>query len=281
VIYIDRCERNLTSPRAGAGVDLVRLVTTLYLVFLSAPILLLLMGSFGEVWSNTLLPQGFTLRWYLEIVRDPSFIRAFVTSLQVVAVTCLLNFLVGLPLAYAIHAAAHRGVRLAARLAAAMPVAAPELVLAFGFILVFSSDTLPWLGSFWLLAAAHLVLTLPYSVTTLLADMEQMRLGDYENAAASLGATFPQRMRDVIVPMLSSSILSSMLVVAALSIGEFQISNLISGFLTRTYPVVLLQAFYGATGFACAATVVLLTLATLASVASSLAARGSSAGRFS
>ena len=66
---------------------------------------------------------------------------------------------------------------------------------------------------------------------------------------------------------------------AALSIGEFQISNLISGFLSRPYPVVLLQAFYGATGFACAATVVLLVLAGLASVASSLTARAASGGR--
>ena len=55
--------------------------------------------------------------------------------------------------------------------------------------------------------------------------------------------------------------------VAALSIGEFQLSNLVAGFLTRPYPVVLLQAFYGATGFACAATVVLLALALTASVA--------------
>ena len=37
--------------------------------------------------------------------------------------------------------------------------------------------------------------------------------------------------------------------------------------------VVLLQAFYGATGFACAATVVLLALAFLASLASALTAR--------
>jgi len=251
----------------------VFLITVLYLVFLAAPILLLLLGSFGDSWSNTLLPQGFTWRWYLEIAGDPSFRRAFITSLQVVVATCALNVIVGLPLAYAIHSAAHRGVRFAARLAALMPVAAPELVLAFGFILVFSSDTLPWLGSFWLLVAAHLVLTLPYSVTTLLADMEQLRLGDFENVAASLGAGFLQRARDVTVPLLGASLTSSLLTVAALSIGEFQISNLISGFLSRTYPVTLLQAFYGATGFACAATVVLLVLAALASVASSLTAR--------
>jgi putative spermidine/putrescine transport system permease protein len=259
----------------------VLLVTVLYLVFLAAPIALLLIGSFGEVWSSTLLPQGFTWRWYLEIANDPSFVRAFTTSLQVVLATCVLNVIVGLPLAYAIHSAAHRGVRFAARLTALMPVATPELVLAFGFILVFSSDALPWLGSFWLLVAAHLVLTLPYSVTTLLADMEQMHLGDYEGVAASLGAGFVQRLRDVVVPLLSTSLLSSLLTVAALSIGEFQISNLIAGFLSRTYPVVLLQAFYGATGFACAATVVLLALAALASIASSLTARATAGGKAS
>ncbi len=259
----------------------MRLVTVLYLIFLAAPIFLLLVGSFGEVWSNTLLPQGFTWRWYSEIVNDPSFVRAFMTSLQVMVATCVLNVLVGLPLAYAIHSAAHRGVRFAARLAALMPVAAPELVLAFGFILVFSSDTLPWLGSIWLLVAAHLVLTLPYSVTTLLADMEQIQLGEYEAVASSLGANFFQRARDVVVPLLGTSLTSALLTVAALSIGEFQISNLISGFLSRTYPVTLLQAFYGATGFACAATVVLLVLAALASVASSLTARATSGGRAS
>jgi len=251
----------------------VRAVAIAYLVFLAAPVLLLGLGSFGESWSNTLLPSGFTGRWYAEVAGDPSFRRAFVTSLQIVGVTCALNALIGLPLAYAIQAGARGGVRLAARLVTLMPVAVPELVLAFGFILVFSSDALPWLGSFWLLAAGHLVLTLPYTVTALVADMEQLRLDEYEHAAATLGASFAARLRDVTLPLLRTSLLSSTLTVAALSIGEFQLSNLVSGFLSRTYPVVLLQAFYGATGFACAATVVLLILAALASLTSSLTAQ--------
>ncbi len=68
--------------------------------------------------------------------------------------------------------------------------------------------------------------------------------------------------------------LSGLIVVTALSIGEFQFSNLVSGFLNRTYPVVLLQAFYGATGFACAATVILLLLALVASFSAAYSARG-------
>lgn len=254
-------------------------VAIAYLLFMIAPVLLLALGSIGESWSNTLLPTGFTWRWYAEVIADPSFRRAFTTSLQIVAVTCALNILIGLPLAYAIQVGAKGGVRFAARLVTLLPVAVPDLVLAFGFILVFSSNALPWLGSFWLLAAGHLVLTLPYTVTALVADMEQLKLDEYEHAAATLGASFFARLRDIVIPLLAPSLMSAMLTVAALSIGEFQLSNLISGFMSRTYPVVLLQAFYGATGFACAATIVLLVLAAIASLASSLASRFSSSNK--
>lgn len=248
------------------------LITLSYLLFLLTPIALLVIGSFGEAWSNTLLPQGFTLDWYRQVAADTSFQRAFFASIKVVAATCALNILIGLPLAYAIYASAHRGVRFAAKVMALLPIAVPDLVLGFGFILVFSSDTLPWLGSIGLLIAAHVVLTLPYTVNTVLADMQQLRLHEYEQVAATLSASFWVRMKDIVVPLLSTSLLSSLLIVAALSIGEFQISNLIAGFLSRTYPVVLLQAFYGATGFACAATVILLVLAIIASSASSATA---------
>lgn len=249
------------------------LVALLYLLYLAAPMVLLVVGSFGATWTNTLLPSGFTFRWYQELAADPSFQRAFVTSLQVVGATCLINALIGVPLAYAIHAAARRGVGLAARIVILLPIAVPELVLGFGFILVFSSDTLPWLGSVWLLIAAHVVLTLPYLLNTLLADMNHSNLAELERVAATLGAGFGARFRDIVLPLLRHSLLSGLIMVAAISIGEFQLSNLVAGFLSRTYPVVLLQAFYGATGFACAATVILLLLAVLAASAGALTAR--------
>jgi len=152
--------------------------------------------------------------------------------------------------------------------------AIPALVLAFGFILVFSSDALPWLGSVWLLIAGHIVLGLPYFLQTVVSDMQRLGLRTLEDAAESLGSTGRQRFFHIVLPALRHSVLSGLIIVAALSIGEFQFSNLVSGFLNRTYPVVLLQAFYGATGFACAATVVLLTLALTASVTGALSARG-------
>lgn len=254
-------------------------ITIIYLAYLFAPMLLLLIGSFGSVWFGTLVPGGFTTHWYVDVANDPSFRRAFWVSLEVAGATCLLNALIGLPFAYAIYGAASRGVRVAARVLYLLPIAVPPLVLAFGFILAFSTDVLPFLGSLWILIGGHVVLTLPYMLQTLVGDMRHLRLAELETAAESLGGSLTSRLVDIVLPSLRHSLAAGMIVVAALSIGEFQLSNLVAGFLTRTYPVVLLQAFYGATGFACAATVILLVLALGASLTGALTATAAQAAR--
>jgi len=251
-----------------------RWTTAAYLLYLAAPIVLLFVGSFGELWLNSLLPTGVTAKWYLQVAGDPSFRRAFTTSLFVAAMTCAACVAIGLPLAYAVFHARSARVRALARMIYQLPVALPALVLAFGFILVFSTDALPWLGSVWLLVTGHIVLGLPYFLQTVVSDMQRLGLRVLEEAAESLGSNGLQRFMHIVLPALRHSVLSGLIVVAALSIGEFQFSNLVAGFLNRTYPVVLLQAFYGATGFACAATVILLALALTAAVAGALSTRG-------
>jgi putative spermidine/putrescine transport system permease protein len=252
---------------------LPRCITLAYFIYLLLPLALLLLGSLGQTWMNTLLPSGLTARWYAEVAADPSFRRAFSSSLLVAAATCAISLAIGLPLVQAIRLSRQSWWRISARLLTLVPVALPPLVLAFGYVRAFSSDALPWLGTTHVLVAGHVVLALPYFVQTVLSDSERLGLARLEEAAESLGATGMQRFFQVVLPALSHSVLAALIIVAALSIGEFQFSNLVAGFLNRTYPVVLLQAFYGATGFACAATVVLLALALLASLASALAAR--------
>ena len=56
---------------------LLRWVTAAYLAYIVVPIALLIGGSFGELWLNTILPTGFTGGWYREVAADPSFRRAW------------------------------------------------------------------------------------------------------------------------------------------------------------------------------------------------------------
>jgi hypothetical protein len=107
---------------------LPRWVTVAYLAYLVAPILLLLVGSFGGLWLNTLLPTGFTGRWYLEVAADPSFRRAFNSSLFVAAATGAACLAIGLPLAYAVFRAQSPALRAAARALYLLPIALPALV---------------------------------------------------------------------------------------------------------------------------------------------------------
>ena len=138
------------------------------------PIALLLIGSVGQSWTNTLLPTGFTWHWFADLAGNRSFTRAFGVSLTVALACCALNAAVGLPLAYALHHRAQAGRGMATRLVMLMPVAVPALTLGFGYIAIFSGDTLPWLGTLPLMIAAHAVLTLPYLLQTLLSDLRHL-----------------------------------------------------------------------------------------------------------
>ena len=248
---------------------MIRGVAIVYGLYLLLPIALLLVGSFGGNWTNTLLPTGITGRWYLDLWQDTSFRKAFVNSLLVAGSACVINTLLAVPLAYALyHGAARRG-SAAAKIVAALPVAVPTITLGFGYMIVFNTDLMPWLGSMPLLIAAHAVHTLPYLTQTLLTDLRHLQLDRLEHAAATLGASPAQQFLGVVLPNLRQSLLSGLVMVAAISVGEFNLSNLLTSFQNRTYPVVLLQAFYGATGFACAATMILLLLAGLAALGSS------------
>ena len=248
---------------------MVRGVALVYGLYLLLPIALLLVGSFGGRWTNTLLPEGLTARWYLDLWLDVSFRKAFVNSLVVALAACAINTVLALPLAYSLYHGARRGGSFAARIVSAMPVAVPTITLGFGYVIVFNTDWLPWLGSMPLLIAAHAVHTLPYLTNTLLTDLRHLGLERLEQTAATLGASGWQRFAGIVLPNLRQSLLSGLVMVAAISVGEFGLSNLLTSFQNRTYPVVLLQAFYGATGFACAATVILLLLASASALLSS------------
>ena len=249
---------------------MIRGISIVYAIYLLLPIVLLLVGSFGQSWTNSLLPSGITERWYLDLWLDVSFRKAFVNSLLVAMSACVINALLAVPLAYCLYHRAGRRGSLAAKIVSAMPVAVPAITLGFGYIIVFNTDTLPWLGSMPLLIAAHAVQTLPYLTNTLLADLRHLNLSRLEQAAATLGASPFAQFSGIIVPNLHQSLISGLIMVAAISIGEFGLSNLLTSFQNRTYPVVLLQAFYGTTGFACAATVILLLLASASALISSL-----------
>lgn len=229
----------------------------LYLVFVIAPVALIVAGAFGETWLGTVLPTGITGVWITALVTDPDYVRAFITSLSVASASIALGSALAAPLAYVVLVRPSRLADGLVRLLSLAPLSTPPLVLALALMTAWPSG----IGALWLLLAGHVVLVLPYLLAPLIAEGRAQDVASLERASASLGAGPLQRMGLVVLPLLSRGLVAGAVAAGSISIGEFQLSNLLAAFADRTYPVLLYQAFQAATGFACAATLLLVLLA--------------------
>ncbi len=230
----------------------------LYFAYVLVPILLLLAGSFGERWFSTLLPEGFTLKWYFDLFTNPMYTKAIGRSLLVAALTVVLDAAIAIPAVYAVHTLGGRFLRSVYDSVILLPIAVPPIVMGLGLIQSFNWPGFSLVGTWQLLLGAHIVYTLPFTLRPIMANMEMIQWNVLEEAGMSLGAGMPLLFRRVLVPNLMPGILSGALMTFAMSLGEFQLAVMLTSSNSQTYPVVLYQAFYVSTGFACSATMVLI-----------------------
>jgi len=230
----------------------------IYFAYVLVPILLLLAGSFGERWFSTLLPEGFTLKWYFDLFTNPMYTKAIGRSLLVAALTVVLDAAIAIPAVYAVHTLGGRFLRSVYDSVILLPIAVPPIVMGLGLIQSFNWPGFSLVGTWQLLLGAHIVYTLPFTLRPIMANMEMIQWNVLEEAGMSLGAGMPLLFRRVLVPNLMPGILSGALMTFAMSLGEFQLAVMLTSSNSQTYPVVLYQAFYVSTGFACSATMVLI-----------------------
>ena len=81
---------------------LKRLYTFLIFLFLYAPIIILIVFSFNDsksrgVWS------GFTLRWYVELFKDPAILKALYYTILIAVLSSIISTIIGTFAALGIH----------------------------------------------------------------------------------------------------------------------------------------------------------------------------------
>ena len=226
--------------------------------FVLAPIVLIVMGSFGEKWFGTLFPTGFTLSWYADLFSKRMYVRAMGMSLLVASLAVVINAFVGVLSVYAVSVLRVRWLRRAFDFVILLPIAIPPVVMGLGLVQAFNWTSFSLVGTWQLLLGAHLVYTLPFMLRPLMANMEMLDWNTLEEAGISLGASPLFLATRVLVPNLLPGLFSGAIMTFAMSLGEFQLAVMVTGSTSQTYPVVLYQAFYVSTGFACAATTLLI-----------------------
>ncbi len=191
----------------------------LMLVFLYAPILILIVYSFNR--SKTLGNwTGFTFDWYAQLFRTPEITDALVVTLSVAAISSIVATVLGTLAAIGLHAMKRRD-RMLLENISQLPMVNPDLVTGISLMLLFLFVGLR--DGYTRLLIAHITFNLPYVIFSVLPKLRQSSDMLYE-AALDLGCTPLQAIQKVVIPDIMPGIVSGLIMAFTLSLDDFVIS---------------------------------------------------------
>jgi spermidine/putrescine transport system permease protein len=207
------------------------LVTWAYVILSIVPVIVAIQFSFNAGRSVTTW-QGFSLtRWYWgdpvnSVWHDPRLQHALLQSLKLAGLDMIIAVPLGVLLALGL--ARWRGsLSTVSNFIMLFPLVTPELMMGVSLALVFlylftfitPGTTAQVLG--------HVTFSLSYVVVIVRGRLFSIGR-QYEEAAADLGATPWETLRLVVLPLLAPAVFSSLMMVFAISIDDFVISQWLS-----------------------------------------------------
>jgi spermidine/putrescine transport system permease protein len=243
-------------------------VTWLYMVWAIVPVCIAVLFSFNDGRSRSVW-QGFSARWYWgdpdqSVLHDPALRGALEQSLRLAALDMLIAVPLGVGLAIGLTRWRGFGAR-PVNFLMLFPLVTPEIVMAVSLLLVFVSLYKIQLGT---TAQALGQVTFSISYVVLVVRGRLLSVGrQYEEAARDLGASTFGALRLVLLPLLAPAIFASLMVVFALSIDDFVVTDyLSSNSSTQTVPIKIYSGVRGTTTPALNALATVMVLATLVAV---------------
>lgn len=233
-----RLRRSIENPWGRPRV--LPVITIAYLAWSILPILIAIRFSFNEGRSRS-TAQGWSFRWYwgdpdLSVWHDPDLRTALFQSLRLAGIAVLVTVPLGAALAIGLTRWRGRGAGTSRAISLATLVT-PEIVMGTALLLVFVNLlTFVPLGT-PAQAIGHITFSLVFCLVIVRGRL--LAIGrDIEEAARDLGANRLQAIRLALLPQLWPAIVASAIVVFALSMDDFVISQFLSsGTRTDTVPV--------------------------------------------
>jgi putative spermidine/putrescine transport system permease protein len=205
----------------------------LFVVFMTAPIIVVCLVAFTPEGFLSLPVNGFSLRWFKAIADYPEFINAFWISIWLGAVSSLIALLFAVPAALAIARYRFRG-RDALSALFLSPLMIPHVVLGIAFLRFFTQTGLS--GTFPALLIAHLVIVFPFALRLTLAAATGMDRS-VEMAAVSLGADSWTLFRRVTLPLILPGVVSGWMLAFIQSFDEVTMTVFLAAPGIETLPV--------------------------------------------
>lgn len=219
--------------RAATPLRIVYL--TLVYLFLFFPSIVVVAFSFNQSRFFSLPMRGFTTDWYREMLTRQPLIDATKNSFAVAILTVIVStFLGGVAGIVLARWRGHPTLRAVVTSVIPMPLLLPGLIWGIALLILFSRLGTPL--SVFTVLIAHVLLTLPLvalTVTTRLLTLDPR----VEEAALSLGATYPETVYRVVLPHLAPALLASALIAFTISFNEFVLAFFLTGGGFQTLPI--------------------------------------------
>jgi spermidine/putrescine transport system permease protein len=219
------------------GARLLRLFFFLVVVFLYAPIVILLIFSFNDSAVPTFPLSGFTLHWYHQFLVNADLRAALETSAIIAALSSIGAVVLGILSSIALTRRRFRG-KAAVSALLLSPLVIPYVVFGISLLLLFHQLGVP--RSLLTVVIGHIVITLPYTILVIVPRLNQIDVS-LEEAAYDLGASRLRTFRSITLPLILPAVVSAFLIAFTTSFDEYAVASFVVG--TRvTFPIYLYSA---------------------------------------
>ena len=212
--------------------------------FLSAPLVVVAGVSFNAKKQLLFPPQGFSFRWYEELLTASDWLNAVNNSLIVATTSALLALSMALPLAYFLWRYHVFYARALFTLGVA-PFMLPPVITALGFLTFWV--TIGMYGKMPATVVSHAIFFVTLPLVTISLGLESIDAEVIE-AAESMGADNRTVFTTIVLPMVRPYMISGYAFAFVLSLNEYIIAYMVAGFTVETLPIKIFNSLrYGYT----------------------------------
>ena len=216
-----------------------KVFTAIIMIFLFAPIVILLVFSFNEAKSLSVF-SGFSFYWYGELFRDSETLNAVKNTLVLAVCAAAISTIMGTAAAVGINKLRNRYLHAVMDTVTNIPMINPEIITGISLMLMFvfvgrlfgAATSL----SFWTMLIAHVTFCLPYVILQVLPKLQQMD-SSLPEAAMDLGCTPLRAFFKVEIPEILPGIVTGLIMAFTLSLDDFVISYFTAGNGFQTFPI--------------------------------------------
>ena len=197
----------------------------LYLAFLYVPVLLLPLFSFNDGIYIAFPIEGFTTRWYEEMLQNTAMHKALWNSIRVGLVTAVVATILGIFAAKAVTRYRMPGQKPVIAVIM-VPLVIPDIILGTSLLILVNNIGLGL--SLVSVTLGHIAICVPFSMAVLMSRFEGFDKS-LEEASSDLGENAWWTFWRVTFPLVFPGVLSSMLLCFIISFDEFIIAFFLAG----------------------------------------------------